>query len=292
MMPSFTIQQFNRRFPTNEACLEDLFQRLHKDATCAACGQKDKYYLQKGTAHYVCSCGGSQISPKNGTIFHKSETDLVKWYFAIFLMSQSRNGVAALELQRHIGVKHYQTALRMTRMIRSMMDENADKLFGDVEADETVVGGKRKGKRGRGAEGKTIVFGAIQRKGKMNTAVVPDVKAATLLPHFQSHIAKGTRMMTDEMNSYHKITDLLDLKHDTVSHSKGEYAKGDVHTNTIEGFWSQLKRSIDGTHHVVSPKHLASYVREYAWKWNHKDDGRHFFDLLLERVSLPPKPAL
>ena len=138
MSPTFTIQQFHRRFPTNEACLEDLFQRLHRDATCAACGQKDKYYLQKGTAHYVCSCGGSQISPKNGTIFHKSETDLVKWYYAIFLMSQSRNGVAALELQRHIGVKHYQTALRMTRMIRSMMDENADILFGK-DADAEMV---------------------------------------------------------------------------------------------------------------------------------------------------------
>lgn len=283
-----TIQDFHKRFPDNDACLEDLFQRLYPNPKCPKCERVGAYHRRKGTAHYVCNCGRHSISPKNGTIFHKSDTELVKWYYAMFLMSQSRNGVASMELQRHVGVKHYQTALRMNRMIRNMMDDNAGLLFGEVEADETAVGGKRRGKRGRGAAGKTIVFGAIQQKGKMFANVIKDVKASTILPQFRDNIAKSTKVMTDELASYKKVTSVLGMEHDTVQHGARRYAKENgTHTNTIEGFWSQMKRSIDGTHHVVSPKHLPTYVREYQWKWNHRDASEHFFDLLLKRVSWP-----
>ena len=165
------------------------------------------------------------------------------------------------------------------------MKDNAFTLFGEVEADETAVGGKRHGKRGRGAEGKTIVFGALQRKGMMNAEVVPNVKASTLLPHFKNNIAKSTKLMTDELKSYRKIAQILGMNHDTVQHGAKQFAKGTTHTNTIEGFWSQLKRSLDGTHHVISPKMLHAYVSEFQWRYNNRKSDIHLFDLLLSRVS-------
>ena len=201
-------------------------------------------------------------------------------------MSQSRNGVAAKEIERHVGVT-YKTAWRMAHQIRKLMDENAGLLFGEIEADETMIGGKRHGKRGRGAAGKTVVFGELQRKGKINCEIVENVKAETLLPHFKDHVAKGTKLITDELHSYKKISGLLDLEHETVQHGAREYVRGTVHTNSIEGFWSQMKRSMDGTHHVISPKWLPSYVSEFQWKYNHRDPSVHLFDLLLQRVSWP-----
>lgn len=201
-------------------------------------------------------------------------------------MSQSRNGVAAKELERALGVT-YKCAFRIGHQVRKLMKDNAFTLFGEVEADETAVGGKRHGKRGRGAEGKTIVFGQLQRKGMMNAAIVPNVKAATLLPHFQNNIAKGSKLMTDELHSYKKIARVLNIDHDTVEHGAMQFAKGTTHTNSIEGFWSQLKRSLDGTHHVISPKMLHAYVSEFQWRYNNRKSVTHLFDLLLSRVSLP-----
>jgi len=200
-------------------------------------------------------------------------------------MSQSRNGVAAKELERALGVT-YKCAFRIGHQVRKLMKDNAFMLFGEVEADETAVGGKRPGKRGRGAEGKTIVFGALQREGMMNAVVVPNVKANTLLPYLQDNVAKGSKLMTDELRSYKKIATLLDMEHDTVNHGAKQYGKENgTNTNTIEGFWSQLKRSLDGTHHVISPKMLPAYVSEFQWRYNNRKSVTHLFDLLLSRVS-------
>jgi len=124
-------------------------------------------------------------------------------------MSQSRNGVAAKELERVLGVT-YKCAFRIGHQVRRLMKDNAFTLFGEIEADETAVGGKRHGKRGRGASGKTIVFGALQRKGKVNAAIVPNVKAKTLMPYLEDSVAKGSKLMTDELRSYKKIAWLLD----------------------------------------------------------------------------------
>jgi transposase-like protein len=209
---------------------------------------------------------------------------MVKWFFAIYLFAQSRNGVAAKEIERACEVT-YKTAWRMAKEIRRLMYDFPTLQEGEVEADETVVGGKRHGSRGWAAEGKTIVFGTVQRKGSVHAQVVPDFKAKTLMPYFADHVAKGSRLITDEMKSYKKIAAIVGYDHKTVEHGRGQYAKPDgTHTNTIEGFWSQLKRSIDGTYHVVSPKYLASYVSEFAWRYNNRKFS--MFDLLLCRVDL------
>jgi len=279
-----SVLNFHKRFPDNNTCLAYLFNARFPEPKCAKCGET-KFYKHPTRACYTCKNGCSHIFPKEGTIFDHSSTDLVKWFFAIFLFSQSRNGVSAKELERALDVT-YKCAYRIGHQVRKLMKENATMLFGEVEADETAVGGKRKGKRGRGAEGKTIVFGAVQRKGKMNASVVENVRASTLLPHFQNNIAKGTKVMTDELKTYKKIATLLEMEHDTVQHGAKQYAKENgTHTNTIEGFWSQLKRSLDGTHHVISPKMLHAYVSEFQWRYNHRKSGNHLFDLLLSRVS-------
>lgn len=283
--PRYTLLDFHKQFPTNDACLDHLFETHHGHKACPKCGKVGHYHRQKNTSRYVCSCGKHQISPKAGTIFEKSDTDLVKWYFAIFLMSQSRNGVAAKELERQVGVT-YKTAWRMQKQIRLLMQDDAGLLSGDVEADETWIGGKRKRKEYR--ENKTIVFGAVQRKGKVATRIIPATTEQTLLESVRDNVAKGSNLMTDEYRAYKTIAILEDHSHSTVTHSKNQWRHGDTHTNTIEGFWSQLKRSIDGTYHVVSPKYLPSYLSEFQFRYNHaRSSGEHLFSFLLSRVGLP-----
>ncbi len=287
--PKYTIMDFQKQFPDNETCLKHLFQTHHGHKKCPKCSEAGKYHLQAGTSHFVCSCGGHQISPKAGTIFEKSDTDLVKWFHAIFLMAQSRNGVAAKELERQIGVT-YKTAWRMQGQIRLLMQDSPALLSGEVEADETVIGGrKRGGKRGRVAPGKSIVFGTVERKGKVHTSVVPSVRVASLMSHINDNVAKGVDLITDELSVYKTVARFIDARHRKVRHNDREYGKPDgTHTNTIEGFWSQLKRSLDGTYHVVSPKYLPSYLSEFQFRYNHaRSSDEHLFSFLLSRVALP-----
>lgn len=280
-----TIKEFQAKFPDDATCLAHLFNQEFPHPKCDECGKVGQFSQNTKRACFSCSCGQSHIYPKAGTIFEKSSTSLHDWFYAIFLMSVSRNGVASRELQRHIGVT-LKTAWRMQVKIKEMMQELPPFMSGEVEADETMVGGRRKGRRGRGAAGKTVVFGKLERSTKrVSTAIVPNVKAMTLLPHFTDNVAKGTKLITDELKSYRKIARIEGMEHDTVNHGSGQYVKGTTHTNTIENFWGQLKRSLDGTHHVISPKYLYLYVSEFAFRYNHRLVPVPMFDLLLSRVS-------
>lgn len=288
--PKYTILDFRKQFPDNDTCLRYLFDQHHGHKKCPKCGQAGKYHLAKGRANFVCQCGGHQISPKAGTIFEKSDTDLVKWFHAIFLMAQARNGVAAKELERQIGVT-YKTAWRMQKQIRMLMQDDGMLLSGEVEADETWMGGRRERKSYK--ENKTIIFGAVQRKGRVSTRVIKDTTEQTLLESVRDNVAKGSKLMTDDYRAYKTIAIIQDHEHSTVNHSKNQWRKGDAHTNTIEGFWSQLKRSIDGTYHVVSPKYLPSYLAEFQFRWNHgRSASVHLFDFLISRVGLPHVRAI
>jgi transposase-like protein len=156
---------------------------------------------------------------------------------------------------------------------------------GIVEADETYVGGIRPGTRGRGAKGKTPIVGIVKRQGGVRAVVVTDCKASTVMPLIRANLKIGTELMTDKFPSYHKA-EKMGYKHETVDHGAKEYVRGKVHTNTIEGFWSQLKRSIDGTYHSVSPKHLQKYVDEFAWRYNLRASDVPLFPILLSRVGV------
>jgi transposase len=282
-MKHYTIKMFRTDYNTNEKCLRAIFlNRYGKDFECPKCHTKGKWYLIEDRKRFDCSCGYG-VYPLAGTIFHKSETPLVDWFYAIYLFASSRNGVSAKELERQLGVT-YKTAWRIARQIRSLFAQTDITLSGEVETDETYVGGKRRGKRGPGAEGKTIVFGVMQRKGQAKAMVVPNAKRATILPILTSAVAKNSTVFTDELHIYKAVAS-HGYNHETVKHKIYEYVRGKVHTNSIEGFWSQLKRSLDGTHHAVSPKYLQRYVDEFVWRYNHR--GETLFPLLVGEVAKP-----
>jgi len=280
----YTIKNLRSDFPTDEACLDFIFKnRWPKGLTCPNCDKKDFYHV-KGRKSYACKCG-YQVSPTEGTIFHKSSTPLTLWFHAIFLMSQSKNGVAAKELERQLGVT-YKCAWRMAKQIRLLMSDNDGPLGGNeiVELDETYVGGKAKGKRGRGAARKTPVFGAVERNGKLKTKVVLNVRKLTLMPLTKDMVIDSSVIVTDESNSYNDVKKLGHL-HESINHSKGQYVDGDVHTNTIEGFWSQFKRSVHGTYHSVSRKHLQLYLDEFSFRYSHRKSDVALPVLIFSKVG-------
>jgi transposase len=281
----YTVKDFRNQFPNDDVCLDYLLTVRYggKEGDCSKCSKKANFSRILGRKNYACSWCGAHISPAANTVFSKSDTPLTTWFLAIFLMSQSKNGVAAKEIERLTGVT-YKCAWRMMHQIRKLMEQGGSLFGGMVEADETYVGGKRRGARGRGAKGKTPVFGIVERGGDVYAKVVENVKAKTIMPLIRENVQIGANVMTDEFCIY-KGSTKAGYKHDTVNHGAEEYVRGDVHTNTIEGFWSQLKRGIDGTHHSVSGKYLQKYVDEFAFRYNHRNDLKHLFDLLLGQIS-------
>jgi transposase-like protein len=282
------IQEFNRNFPDNKACLAFLFVKRFGEPVCPKCQRVNQYHLQGNTSHFVCACGGHQLSPKKDTIFEKSDTDLYKWFYALFLFSKSKNGVSGKEVQRQIQCT-YKCAWRICFQIRTMFEEHNVTLSDIVETDETYVGGVGgNNKRGRGSENKTPVFGLLQRKERVIAKVTSDTKRKTVMPIIKEHVEIGTRMMTDEYLPYRSLPKEGYI-HETVEHSAKEFVKytdkEPIHVNSMEGFWSQLKRSINGTHHAVSPKHLQHYVDEFSWKYNHR--AFPVFELLMAKVAKP-----
>jgi len=288
MSAKFTIREFNIKYPNDITCLKEIFNNRYGDVkNCPKCEKETKFYLIKSRKRYDCPFCGYSLHPLAGTIFHKSSTDLKDWFFAIYLFANSKNGVSAKELERHLGVT-YKTAWRMANKIRLLFqnqDQDGELLDNVVEADETYVGGKRRGKRGRGAEGKTPVIGIVERNGEVKAIVSSDTKANTLIPFIKENVEQGTQMMTDEYRSYSRIS-LHGFKHKTVNHSAKQYVVGDVHTNTIEGFWSQLKRGLNGTYHSVSPKYLQNYVDEFAFRYNLRNSVEHLFHQILPTASM------
>lgn len=277
-----TVQDFFRNFPDDDTCLEHLFKvRFGNDPACPKCGEVGKLRRLRKIPAYTCNCG-HHIHPMAGTPFESSRTSLQKWFYAMYLFTASRHGVPAKELQRQLGVT-YKTAWRIGHELRKYMGrvDGDDPLDGHVEVDETYVGGKRKGgKRGRGAPGKTIVFGMLERDGDVMTRVVRNVRRKTLEPHILENIGAGSQISSDELKSYAALA-RHGYAHGTVNHSAEEWVNGDTHVNSIEGFWSQLKRSIRGTHVHVSQKHMSKYLGEFEFRYNLRKSPELMFEHLL-----------
>ncbi len=195
----------------------------------------------------------------------------------------SKTGVSAKELQRQLGVT-YKCAWRIANKIRTLFIDDNEPLRNAVEVDETYVGGHIEGKRGRGAEGKTPIVGIAERKGKIVATVTADVSSNTIMPIISRNVAIGTTVYTDEFTAYNRVAK-MGFQHHTVNHGAKVYVDGMAHTNTIEGFWSQLKRSIDGTYHCVSPKYLQEYVNEFSYRYNKRNALSPVFSLLLGRIN-------
>ncbi len=285
---SLTIRQFFTLFPSDEACLEHLFEtRFGQGHVCHRCERKASWYRIKAERAYSCQWCGNHLHPTVGTPFEDSRTPLQLWFYAIYLFTTSRHGVPAKELERQLGVT-YKTAWRMADLIRKHM-ANVDgewPLFGEVEIDETIIGGRRPGPRGRAALGKTVVMGMLKRGGEIMTKVIPDVKRDTLHLIIEENIEKGSKIHTDELIAYRGLND-KGYKHESVTHRAEEYVRGDCHVNGLENFWKHLKGSINGTHMAVSKKHLGKYAKEFEFRFNRREKPSSMFPAL---VSSFPQP--
>jgi transposase-like protein len=281
-----TAAQFDALFKTEDNCIAYLVARRWPEGVrCPRCGNDAVYDLPSNKWHWQCTnCapGGStgyRFSYIAGTIFENTNKPLKDWFRVIHLMLTSKKGMSALQIYRFLGFGSYKTAWLMCHKIRTALSEDVHQLGGIVEVDETFVGGKaenrHKDKRGGGKGGgtgvgdKAIVVGAVRRKGNVVARVIENVRADTLTEFVREAVShKVSLLCTDQWAGYRKLADEYPLR--TVDHRAGEYVVGAVHTNTIEGFWSLIKRGMVGTFHKVSKKYLPLYVAEFQFRYNNR----------------------
>lgn len=294
MAEKYTFAQFKSEYPDDDACLAAIFlKRFGEKPTCQSCGvYESKFARVTGRRAYVCQWCGHHLYPCAGTEFEHSSTPLSLWFHAIYLMTATRNGVSGKELQRQLGVT-YKCAWRIGHQLRKLMAAKAAasggrKLSGHIEVDETYVGGKQPGIRGRGAKGKTVVFGILERDGNIIAKVVPNVKRETLAPIIEANVAPGSVISSDELSTYQALT-RKGYKHGTVTHGKKQYVSGIHHVNGVEGFWSHLKKGIRSTHVSVSAKHLQKYVGEFAFRFDNRKQPASMFESALSSMSQPQR---
>ena len=287
-----TLRQFQDRFPTEDSCLDHLMRIRYGDRhDCEKCGKTAHFYRVKKRRSYACEYCGHQVYPTAGTPFDRTRTSLRDWFFVMFQFCASRNGVAAKEVERQLGVT-YKTAWRMCHMIREYMGQvDGDDPVGGfgkiVEVDETYIGGKQEGKgAGNYRDNKAIVIGMRERKGDVITRVVPNRKRATLEPHVFNNVKPYSEIHTDELVSYSDLGEFKGYWHKTVNHSADQYVGPTGTTvNGIEGFWAQLKRGINGTHIHVSAKHLPKYLAEFEFRHNMRGVPHLMLDRLMVSFS-------
>jgi transposase len=296
----YSLHEFMRQFPDDEACLQWLWRERHapdgEHAHCPKCDQErsfKRYATRQQRQSWTCTACGHHIHPTAGTIFAKSSRPLTDWFYVMYLVSSSRCGIAAKQVERELGC-NYKTAWRMLNKVRNeLMPQDDAPLSGEVEADETYVGGKgRKGQRAIGGRStidqnsKTPVFGMVQRGGRIVASVVPDARAVTLMPIIRKHVLPASMVFTDEWRSYLGLRK-AGYGHRRVHHRQSIYVAGDgiAHTNTIEGFFAHFKNDVRGTHHSISRRWMDSYLNEWVWKWNHRNDDRAMFLSLLDNAA-------
>ncbi len=287
MPNTYTILDFQRDYKDDDACLQRIMDvRYGLEPTCPSCECPRMFYKLRNRRAYSCGTCGHHIYPCVGTPFARSRTPLWKWFYAMYLFTTSRHGVPAKELERQLGVT-YKTAWRMGHAIREAMTRiDVGQLVGEVEVDESYVGGHRPKAFGRSNAHKTIVLGLKQRGGNMHAMVIPDAKTATIEPLIQKHVKAGSTVHTDEWWAYRHLR-WLGYDHHAVAHGKGQYVRGRSHTNSIENFWARLKLSIRGTHIHVSRKYLGKYLTEFSFRYNFRDIPDRMFAVLVAAVASP-----
>lgn len=289
-MERYGLRDFDRDFPDDAACLEWLREYLYPEGIyCKSetCQRITKHHRVKSRPSYSCDRCGRHEHPTAGTIFQDSRTPLRLWFRAIFLMAQTRCGISAKQLERELGVT-YKTAWRMFRLIGSLLVEDIGPLDGEVEVDETYVGGKPRyrtsdhSKARRDAMDRKIqVMGMVERGGRVKAIVNPTFPLAGNVHEF---VMPSAFVFTDEAMAYRRLG-RDGYAHQRVHHAKKIYVFGNAHTNTIEGFWSLVKRGISGVYHNVSEKYLQAYFDEYGFRYNHRMDVTPMFQTFLRQVA-------
>ncbi len=247
----YTIESFNAQFPDNDACLDWLKAERWPSGLihCEKCNKERKHHRVTGRPAYACDYCGSMISPMAGTIFEKSSTALRTWFYAMYLMSATRCGISAKQIQRETGVT-YKTAWRMFKQIRTLMSEDISLEGEAVEVDEMYHGGRRKGQSGRPMVGdkiKTPVLGMVERDGRVVALTVPDCKAKTLCGKVREYVLPKSTVFTDEYAAYNTVSQGRRYTHKRINHSEQVYVVANIHPNTIEGFWRLVKGECAGS---------------------------------------------
>jgi len=294
MNKRYTIDQFRKDYPDNDACLDKIFKLRFTGLICPKCDSDKPFTKVKDRRSYQCPCCGFQVYPTKGTFFEKTRVPLTHWFYAIYLQTTTRNGVAAKELERQLDVC-YETALRMYHQIKKLIAHKKplpNEVSGICEIDESYFGMKvvnmtksRRAKwtdeNGNIIDNKTGVMGFVSRDGKVRTEVM--LGAKTFKERVRDNVSKGAIIVTDAHLGYLGL-DIEFFKHEIVNHVQGEYKREEWHTNNIEGFWSQLKRTIKGTHIHVDAKYLQLYADEVAFRYMHRLSQDTMFETILSHV--------
>lgn len=293
-----SLVELTDRFADEDECREFLAElRWPEGVECPECQSKSVSFLRKRN-QYDCNDCRRRFSVKAGTIFNDSKLPLRKWFLAVFIMCESKKGVSANQLKRMLGVT-YKTAWYLCHRIRAAMkDKDQEPLIGTIEIDETYVGGEKRGEGSGYVDNKSVVIAAVSRGGEMRARVLPDRRKRSVRVFIAENVdGKAKAIYTDEAQVYRGALKGRE-NHESVRHSlaydrhsgkmRREWVRGDVHTNTVEGVHSLLKRSIIGSYHHLSMKHLPAYVDEIEWRYNNRDNEYLFRDTLLELVNAEP----
>lgn len=286
-----TYPQFLELFPDNDACLEYLKERFFPDGTeCPnpKCGKASKFHRIKGRSAYSCQYCGHHAYPTAGTIFHKSTVSLQLWFYAIYLMSSTRCGISAKQLEREIGVT-YKTAHRMFKQIRTLLADEDGPLDGDVEVDESAYGGKPRATETRQQvlmrkSYRPTILAMVERGGRVRPLVVPDRGGRTISRAVREHVLPSSMLFTDEFTIYEGIGRNY-RGHRRIKHKAQVYAIGDTHTQTVEGFFGLFKTGVRGVYHAISANYLQAYLDEYAFRYNRRRSREPMFWAILNRVE-------
>ena len=295
-----SLVEFMRQFPDDDACMEFVWRERHSDdgihAFCPKCKERTPFKAystkQKRGKARTCTRCGQHLSVLKGTIFEGSSTSLQLWFYAMYLMASTRCGISAKQLERELGVT-YKTAWRMMNKIRNelMADDDPEQLGGDVEVDETSWGGRprkkmpaRSSELARFREAKPTILGMVERGGRVKLRIIPSRRGAGLSREVRQHVNPAAMLITDDWVAYKPLRREF-LDHRVTNHSAGEYVVGDIHTNTVEGFFGNVKTGMRGAYKHVSLKWLQSYLDEYAWRHNAQRRGGALFAQLLHRAA-------
>lgn len=288
-----SILELIQAFPNEQVCIEHLEELRWNGYVVSPFDSTSKVYKCKNNK-YRCKNTGKYFNVKTNTLFDNTKIELQKWFLAIWLVTSHKKGISSLQLSKDIDVTQ-KTAWFMLQRIRKCFDiENDNDLDNTVEVDETYIGGKNKnrhsknkidGSQGRSAKDKTPVVGMVERNGKLNAHKVIDVQSQTLTAEIIRNVKETASLYTDEWLGYKGISRIYD--HSIVKHNQGQYVHGRIHTNTIEGFWSLLKRGIVGIYHFASKKHLQNYVDEFVFRYNTRDyNEADRFNMLLSNIGV------
>ena len=274
------LMQMMAAFPDEQSAIDHLQAiRWADGAYCPHCGSTTVYHFSDAKTHKCGDCR-KRFSIKVGTIFEDSKLPLRKWFMAIWLITSHKKGIASTQLAKDIGVTQKSAWFMLHRLRHAARTPSFNRpLTGEVEVDETFVGGKEKNKHAvqrtggkQGGKGKEAVLGILERGGELRTGTTPNLRARTVQDTIRDNVAPGTALMTDDHPGFTGLS--ADFHHHTVNHSAGEYVRHYVlHTNGIESVWALFKRQIIGTHHYLSPKHLSRYLQEMTWRFNRRESG-------------------